>query len=283
LDRITLKSYAKINIGLNIIKKREDGYHQIVTLLQQIDLHDEITFEKSGKEITITITDSDVPAGPDNLILRAFDLVRERFKIDEGLRVHLKKTIPVGSGLGGGSSNAAATLVAANIMWKLNLSITELENIAATIGSDVPFFIRGGTMLATGRGEILTPVKIEKDWLALVVSPQIHISTKWAYSRSKIALTKDENFTKFKLLFKRFDPQYLRFNIKNDFEEVVFKRHPLLLTIKEKLYEKGAFYASLSGSGSSVYGLFNQSDKAEEAVEFFSIEQRMKSFLCRPM
>ncbi len=283
MEFISLASYAKINLGLLILSKRKDGYHNIATVFQQIDLHDDITLRKIPDVIRIISTDPTLPLDRNNLVYRAFELVQSKLGFKGGIEIRIEKRIPMGSGLGGGSSNAAATLVGVNRLWGEKLSLSELEEMAAEIGLDVPFFITGGTALGQGRGEILTPLKWSNDWWVVLVYPGIEVSTSWAYRKAKIILTKEEKFTKFRSVFKKYDPHALRQILENDLEGVVFRRHPVLRIIKEAMYKRDAFYASMSGSGSSIYGLFLRREQAEVAQAFFSIKQGMTTFLCRPI
>ena len=283
MSHLCLLSYAKINLGLRLLRKREDGYHDIATVFQQIDLHDRITFQRTRGPIRITSSHPGLPLTEENLIHRAFTLFQETLGIRGGLEAHVHKQIPVGAGLGGGSSNAAVTLTAANRLWGTKLRPDDLAKIAAQIGSDVPFFLRGGTALGQGRGEILAPLVWLTDYWVVLVYSGIHVSTTWAYRQAKINLTKEEKFTKFRAIFEKKPVHALRKTLKNDLEGVVFRRHPVLRELKEKMYKRDAFYASMSGSGSSVYGLFFHQEDAEKAVNFFSAEEGITVFLCRPM
>jgi 4-diphosphocytidyl-2-C-methyl-D-erythritol kinase len=283
MEYLSLPSYAKINLGLLLLRKREDGYHDLATVYQQIDLYDEMMFQKTPSSIRITSTDTTIPLDETNLVHRAFRLFQERFHLRGGIKIHIRKTIPVGGGLGGGSSNAATALVAVNRLWMKKRSLAELGEMAAEIGSDVPFFLHGGTALGQGRGEILRPLQWSTDWWIVLVYPGIQISTSWAYGQVKITLTKEEKFTKFRTIFEQFSPHTLKENLTNDLEGVVLQRHPILRDLKEQMYKRDAFYASVSGSGSSVYGLFSHREQAEATRTFFSKQQRMKTFLCRPI
>ena len=283
MERVILPSYAKINLGLLLLRKREDGYHDIATIFQQIDLYDTLTFRKVPGTIRIAGDHSRLPVDESNLCHRAFDSFRGQLGIKEGLEIHIQKRIPMGSGLGGGSSNAAVTLLAANQLWGGRLSRTDLEEMAAEIGSDVPFFLLGGTALGRGRGEKLTRLDWDPDWWVLLVCSGIHVSTSWAYGQARIALTKVKKFSNFESILSKNSFHALKAYLSNDLEGVVFRRHPILREIKHELCERGAFYASMSGSGSAVYGLFEHRGHAEEAKTFFSIQLKMTTFLCRPM
>jgi 4-diphosphocytidyl-2-C-methyl-D-erythritol kinase len=282
LEEIKLKSYAKINLGLRLIRRRPDGYHDISTVFQQVDLADTLEFRKTEGEMALQTQGLEVPSA-DNLIFRAFDLFKRKTGIRGGLNARLHKTSPVGSGLGGGSSNAAAALVAANILWNKGLDREKLAVLAASIGSDVPFFIYGGTALGEGRGEILTPVRWNADFWVILACPDVPVSTAWAYQQVSLGLTKSEKLTNFSAILGNCVPRNFRDTFVNEFEGVVFKKHPDFKTIKDALYDAGAFYASMSGSGSSLYGLFSHRDEAERILPFFSEKSGCRTFLTRPV
>jgi 4-diphosphocytidyl-2-C-methyl-D-erythritol kinase len=283
LDELSLPSYAKINLGLTLLRKREDGYHDIETIFQQIDLHDMLFFKKTPSDIRIVSKGFPVPSDKNNLAYKAFELFRINQGIDEGIEIHIEKTIPVGGGLGGGSSNAAATLLAANHLWKTNLTFKKLEVIAAEIGSDVPFFIRGGTAIGKGRGEKLKPIQLPDNYWIVLICPCIELSTSWAYQHSKITLTKNKKITKLNSIFENQAPHAYDVSLENDLEGVVFQRHPILKELKEQLYQRGAFYASMSGSGSTILGLFSEKKRAEAESKFFHIQKKLPVFLCKPI
>jgi 4-diphosphocytidyl-2-C-methyl-D-erythritol kinase len=283
LDAITLQSRAKINLGLKLIRKRTDGYHDIATIFQEIDLADTLVFRKIDDGIVIRSEGHAVPTDKTNLVCRAFDFFKGKTGIRGGLEVLIQKSIPLGAGLGGGSSNAAATLKAVNSLWNNGLSTGELAAMAAFIGSDVPFFLYGGTALGEGRGEILTPIIWEAGFWVVLVCPEVSVSTAWAYSRVKLDLTKSEKLTNFKAILGNCAPQNFREYLINDFEAVVFPKHPELSAIKDGLYRQGAFFASMSGSGSSLYGFFNHRDDAEKVLRFFSGKGGCRAFLAKPV
>ncbi|MBN2030246.1 4-(cytidine 5'-diphospho)-2-C-methyl-D-erythritol kinase [bacterium] len=283
MKSLSFRSFAKINIGLWILSHRKDGYHNITTVYQQIDLHDVITFQKRSTDIRITSTNPSMPLDKNNLVFKAFQLFQEKIDIQEGLEIHIEKNIPMGGGLGGGSSNAAATLQAANHLWNDPLDKDELNAMAVNIGSDVPFFLKGGTVFGQGRGDLLTPLNWTTDYWIVLACPTFGVSTSWAYKQSKIALTKEEKFTKLMSILERFSPHTLKDNFQNELESVVFRRHPILREIKELMYQRDAFYAGMSGSGSSIYGLFFQQKTAVLAKTFFSIQKGLTTYLCKPI
>ncbi len=281
MHRLSLPSYAKINLGLTIKGKRPDGFHEIETILQQISLKDEIEISTLPHNDTeFTCSDGSLPTDDDNLCVRAAQVLRKKTHCQLGAKIALTKNIPFGAGLGGGSSNAAAVLLALNKLWDLDLRRSELEEIAACIGSDVPFFIEGGTALAVGRGERLETLPgLLENKVILVAVPDIRISTQWAYSQANLILTKKKKYitlTSFK--GRNINKLNLFASTSNDFEEIVFPAHRKLGELKRRIGEK-AEYASLSGSGSAVYGIFND----EEAAKNFQSAalSQVKTFVTR--
>jgi 4-diphosphocytidyl-2-C-methyl-D-erythritol kinase len=246
---------AKINIGLRISGRRDDGFHNIETLMVPIKLADalEITPATDGQS---GFTLSGIPLGGDieaNLCVKAFRLMQKRYKLPE-TKIHLHKVIPVGAGLGGGSSDAAFTLKLLNRLYMLKICNQELKDIATELGSDCPFFIENAPSLATGRGELLNIVNLNlKKFSILLVKPQVSVSTAWAYNQVKPdgnKLTKGAKIPS--------DPTEWNDLLINDFEQPVFKAYPEIAVIKKNLLEMGAMYAAMSGSGSAVFGLFDQ-------------------------
>lgn len=244
---------AKINIGLHVIGRRADGYHNIETVFYPFNLYDIIEINDSdGEETSLEITGIDLPVTRDNLCLKAFNLLNERFKLPP-IHIHLHKQIPFGAGLGGGSSDASAILKALNTKFKLNLSSDELNVYAAKIGSDCPFFLHDGPMYAEGVGTKLSSVGLAlSDKFIFMIKPDVFVSTVEAYERVRvhkpIADLRD---------IIQLPVQEWKYNLYNDFEEGLFIKYPIIREIKLALYEKGALYASMTGSGSAVYGIFD--------------------------
>lgn len=252
---MNFRAYAKINIGLRILGKRTDGYHNIETVFHQIDLYDELSLEPA-ETVRLTTTSSEVPSDSTNLCLRAVQLFREHTGHREGIDIRLVKRIPVGAGLGGGSSDAAAVLVALNKLWKMGMQARELESLAARLGSDVPFFVQGGTAAGTSRGEVLDQFNVSVPYWILTVTPPIHISTAWAYSKVQSEAKTDAAPLRTLVENNMTEPGKLHAGIRNDFEELVFQSHPEIRHLKDKLERVGAIFAQLSGSGSSVFSFF---------------------------
>ena len=255
---LTLPAHAKINIGLRIIGRRDDGYHLIHTLFQEIDFGDQLTLdEQTGGEITLEVhgpAADGVPEDNGNLCRQAADLLKQHAEPGRGVHIRLEKHIPIGAGLGGGSSDAAAVLRGLNELWETELSTEELEQLAAQLGADIPFFIRGGLQLGEGIGEQLTPLERKLPYTIVLVIPPLSIDTAWAYQH----VDNQEHNSQVPHLdhLIHLDPVPWK-AFRNDFEEVVFQQHGQLAEIKAEILEAGAIYAGLSGSGSAVYGFFD--------------------------
>ena len=244
---------AKINIGLNIIAKRPDGYHDLQTIFYPFALYDIIEINAVETPTTLTITGIDLQADESNLCLKAYRLLSANYELPE-VAIHLHKQIPFGAGLGGGSSDAAVVLKMLNEKFQLNLIDAQLENFAAALGADCPFFIRNTAMYGTGTGTELYNIDLDlSDKFIVLIKPDIHISTREAYAGISPAPPEQELRDLIKLPI-----QDWKFYIKNDFESGLFELYPIIREIKLALYEHGALYASMSGSGSSVYGIFDQ-------------------------
>ena len=250
---ITLEARAKINIGLKIIGKRDDGFHNIETTLTTINLADIITFEEKGQEIEVVATGLDIPSDK-NLCYIAARLFIENFNVKKGVRINLTKNIPIGSGLGGGSSDAACVLKGLNKLYDLNIPEQSLFEISRKIGSDVPFFIKGGAAYARGKGDELKYFKLPK--MSLVIYwPGYPVLTKWAYEEYDKSLLTPPSETDIIIEAQKGKNKKARpiFELVNDFEKVVFKKHPDLLDVKTHLLATGAYVVTLSGSGSCIF------------------------------
>lgn len=259
MSRRIIKAPAKINIGLNIVAKRDDGFHNLETLFYPIyDLYDELIFDDSDQ------FKFDSELSFDNIIIKAVKLLEQHTSRNFPIKISLKKNIPIGAGLGGGSSDAAAVLITINEIFELNLSNNKLGAIALELGSDVPFFLKGKPAVGKSRGESLTNVDLNISYPILLVNPGIHVSTKEAFTKINPSAA-ELNYNE---IVKIPVQNYLNF-IVNDFEQSVFKMHPEIEEIKESLYSAGAMFALMSGSGSTVYGIFEDIDIAKSAAEQF--------------
>jgi len=271
---LVLKAPAKINWTLYVLDKRKDGYHNILSLMQCIELYDTLTFE--GSDSVEVITDIQVPV-EQNLVYKSAQLLNDRFGIKRGVRIRLDKEIPSGAGLGGGSSDAAYTLIGLNKVWDLGLGKDELKLLGSEIGSDVPFFFDCPIALVEGRGDIVKPLEIDNQYALLLLKPLVSISTAWAYeqlTKATAELTKTEDkFNNIQLIYNALrsgDVSLIKSKANNDFEDLAMKKYPVIKELKEKLLDAGALMAIMSGSGSTVFGLFEDRDKAASASKQFS-------------
>lgn len=250
---------CKINLGLNITGKRNDGYHNLETVFYPIDFFDALEIISSQSEHEFTVSGIPIEGDKDNLCIKAYDLLKKDFPQLPVIKIHLHKAIPTGAGLGGGSSDAAFSLKILNEKFSLSLTNEQLKSYALQLGSDGPFFLYNKPCLATGRGEQLEPVNIDlSSYKILLVNPGIHINTSWAFSKIKITSPQKSIKEIITQPVEIWEHQLL-----NDFEKPVFENYPEIKKIKETLYNCGAIYASLSGSGSTVYGIFNKRDSTE--------------------
>jgi len=245
---------CKINLGLHIVRKREDGFHDLETVFYPIPICDALEIVLAGeKETTIHITGIAIDNAADNICVKAYNLLKKDFALPT-VTIHLHKTIPVGAGLGGGSADGAFTLSLLNKKFNLNLSEEALITYALQLGSDCPFFIKNIPCFATQRGEVLTPIKLDLSaYKIVVICPGIHINTGWAFSKITPLANRQSVSEIIEQPLKNWKGALV-----NDFEEAIFDQYPAIRNIKELLYEQGAIYASMSGSGSSVYGIFEK-------------------------
>ena len=258
---VELQSSAKINLALDVLGERDDGYHDIDTIMQEIDLFDVITIEPGRGGFVLTCDNPDLPLDEDNLVYRAWDLLREK-TTNDSVNINIKKRIPIAAGLAGGSSNAASTLIGLNKLWDLELSTRELEQIAESIGSDVPFFIQGGTQRARGRGEILQPLTGYRGRFVLLVNIGQPISSRYVYEHVKVngSLQMDEL-----VRYMDADSPKAYSLMQNQLETVSFEAIPRLKEIKNEILQLGANVALMSGSGPTVFGLFESKEPALQA------------------
>ena len=262
---LRMPSHAKINLGLYVLGKRPDGYHDIWTIFQELEFHDVLYFTKRDAPLTLTTNHPTLPVGDENLVCRAARAFAQKTGCPTQLAIHLEKQIPLGAGLGGGSSNAAAALCGLNQLFQVGASREELAALGATLGSDVPFFLHGGTAIGTGRGEQIEPLPDLPPCWILLINPRIHVSSAWAYKNINLKLT---NFpTKNNVFSQQHNAvtDALR-TLENMLEEPVISHYPIIASIKNRLLEEGAEWASMSGSGSTVFGVFKEKELAEQAL-----------------
>ena len=252
-----VKSYAKLNLGLRVLNKRPDNYHNLNSIFVQINLYDTLTFIQSNK-FSIECNNTNVPINTTNTIHKAFSILNKNYKMNTQFKIKLDKSIPLESGLGGGSSNAATTLITLNQLNNLKLNKKELIAIAKQIGSDVPFFIEGGIKQIQGVGDIINnySAPILSTLTFILIFPKFSISTPWAYKKLKKTLHNHIDSNKFPALDEYVDWKLFD----NDFEKVVGSAYPEIFEIKEVLLNNGALYSGLSGSGSTMFGVYNNKE-----------------------
>jgi len=258
-------SPAKVNLSLKIVSKRSDGYHNLVSVVDIISLCDVVhVTEYTGDEIVLGDNRGQLPKGPGNTIFRAIRLLKERYKVRRSVEVFIEKNIPICGGLGGGSSNAATVLKELARLWALPAETGDLLDIGRQIGADVPLFIHGRSCVMRGIGDRISPVELPSLWYVLVY-PGVGLSTAEIYKGLGIVLTKDENEGKF--VGNLSAAKDIADIMENDLERVAFLRCPNIQTIKERLLDVGALGSLMSGSGSTVFGVFEQEAAAQEAFK----------------
>ncbi|MGL5378677.1 4-(cytidine 5'-diphospho)-2-C-methyl-D-erythritol kinase [Clostridium sp.] len=264
-----IKAYAKINISLDIVgKRKEDGYHLLRMIMQNIDLYDEINIEKQKKGIDIKCNKAYVPTDERNLAYKAAKLFKDTYNIEEGVYINIKKNIPVAAGLAGGSTDGAAVLKAMNDMFNVNASDDELMTLGLKLGADIPYCIKGGTALCEGVGEVVTSLEPFKDKIVVLVKPPFGVSTKAVYQ--EFDLSKAINHPKNEELIqamKNDDLNFVANNMKNLLENVTLRKHKLIIGIKEEMKTLGALGAMMSGSGPTVFAFFDDMLKAQRCFE----------------
>lgn len=264
-----IKAYAKINISLDIVGKREsDGYHLLKMIMQNIDLYDEISIEKQKEGITISCNKNYVPTDSRNLAYKAASLFKETYNIDDGVHIDIVKNIPVSAGLAGGSTDAAAVLKLMNKIFEVNASDEELMNIGLKLGADIPYCINGGTALCEGIGEKITTLQPFKNKILVLVKPSFGVSTKEVYKSFNLDRVRVHPKTDSLIeAMENDDLYYVANNMKNLLENVTLRKHNILIKIKEEMNRYGAVGSMMSGSGPSVFAFFDDMLKAQRCYE----------------
>ncbi|MBI4489238.1 MAG: 4-(cytidine 5'-diphospho)-2-C-methyl-D-erythritol kinase [Deltaproteobacteria bacterium] len=285
-----IRAPAKVNLYLRIVGKRRDGYHLLDTIMVPVSLYDEIeiTRPKMGKgggmgkgSLTVTCDHPQVPRGRKNLAYQAASLLLGHKGIRDPVRIHIQKRIPVGGGLGGGSSDAAATLHGLNRLFRLGSGRSEILSLGASLGADVPFFIYGHPARARGIGEKLEPLPVFPRLWMVILYPGFPVSTRWVYQNLVFKLTKPiENI---RINFSCEHPKKLRRLLVNDLERVTIRRYPRIAFLKERLLQEGATGALMSGSGSSVFGIFTAGQRARKAFFRLRKEEGVQAYLVRSL
>lgn len=285
MKQVKLKAYAKINLGLDVLRKREDGYHEVRMIMQTVRLFDRLTMTKIRKNhIYLETNLTFLPTDERNIVYRAVKMIKEDFGITDGLRIELDKKIPVCAGMAGGSTDAAAALVGMNKLFQLKLSEKQLMEYGVKLGADVPYCIMKGTALSEGIGEKLSRLSPMPDCYILIVKPNINVSTKFVYENLNLpALESHPDIDLLIQAIEKKDLHTLASNLGNVLESVTVKRHPVIEEIKQAMVAKGALGALMSGSGPTVFGLFDSEEKVREAYkEMRKIPAARQVFITEP-
>jgi 4-diphosphocytidyl-2-C-methyl-D-erythritol kinase len=270
-----VKAYGKINISLDIVGKREDGYHLLKMIMQNVDLYDAMSFEKCSKGINISCNKPYIPTDERNLVYKAAKLFMDTYDINEGVNIHLKKNIPVAAGMAGGSADAAAVFRALREVFKIDVNNNELMNLGVQIGADVPYCIMGGTALCEGIGDIITPLKPFKNHILVLVKPNFGVSTKEVYK--SLDISKIFKHPDTESLIKAMEEERLEAvcgSMKNLLENVTLRKYPVLKRIKEDMIKMGAMGSMMSGSGPTIFAFFDDMLKAQRCYEKFKTQYK---------
>lgn len=268
MDEYRVKAHAKINLGLDVVRRLPDGYHQVKMVMQSVGLRDELTFEEAGSGITITADTAELPTGEDNLIHKAARLMLDKYGISSGLRVHLRKNIPIAAGMAGGSTDAAAVMKGINHIFHLGLTPAQLMEDGLSIGADVPYCILGGTALAEGIGENLTPLPPMPPCHILIDKPDISVSTKYVYTHLDAqGIRNHPDIDGMTEAIRAGSLPGITERMENVLETVTVPAHPVIDTIKQQMMRLGAAGSLMSGSGPTVFGIFRDMAQAQTALE----------------
>lgn len=266
MKAFTLKAMAKVNLGLDVVRRMESGYHEVRMIMQTVDLYDELTFERTREGICLETDNRELPTDERNLVIRTVKRVMQEHAFLGGVKITLKKRIPMAAGMAGGSSDAAATFHGLNRLFSLGMGMEEMKKLAVQIGADVPYCLVGGTMRAEGIGEILTPLPDVPDAYLAVVKPDFAVSTKYVYENLHVE-TRDRHpdIDGVEAAIRRGDLYGMCVHMENILETVVEKEYPVIAQIKGKLMENEAVGVLMSGSGPTVFGIFKDREAAERA------------------
>lgn len=259
MEKLELKGYAKINLGLDVVRRLENGYHEVKMIMQTVSLHDEITLTKKKEHgIDVEVNKTELSNKEDNLVYKAAELMIKEYNIDCGVFVKLKKNIPIAAGLAGGSTDAAAVFRGMNEMFNLNLSIDELQKQAVKLGADIPYCITGGTYLSEGIGEKLTVLNNTPQCYVLLAKPSISVSTKWVYENLHVdEIKRHPDIDLIRSAIEQNDLNKMCSNLENILENVTVNKYPVITEIKKIMNDCGAITSLMSGSGPTVFAIFN--------------------------
>lgn len=273
MDSYQIKAFAKINLGLDVVRKLENGYHEVKMVMQTVGIYDELTLTRTQEGITVTTDHKELPTDDNNLIYKAAKIMMEEYHIPSGIHIHLKKNIPVAAGMAGGSTDAAATFKGINRMFELDCTLEELMRLGVRVGADVPYCVLGGTALAEGIGEKLTSLNPAPDCYVLVVKPDISVSTKEVYEHLDAeGITQHPDIDGMVEAIWEESLQGILDRMGNVLENVTVEKYPVIDLLKRRLRELGALNSLMSGSGPTVFGIFINERIAREAFEQMKAE-----------
>lgn len=263
------KAYAKVNLGLDVLRRRPDGYHELKMIMQTVDICDDLTFERKKEPgVLLRIEGADLPADKDNLVCRAAALLMEEKRIHEGVSITLKKRIPIAAGMAGGSADAAATMRGLNALFEMGYSTEKLRKLGVKLGADIPYCILGGTMLSEGIGEVLTPLAPPPECCLVVAKPDIDVSTAFVYRNLKAdSLPFHPDIDGMARALEAGDLQGITDRMENVLETVTVREYPIIDRIKGRMWELGAENALMSGSGPTVFGIYKDRETAKKAAD----------------
>ena len=279
---VTVEANAKINLTLDILGKRPDGFHEVAMVMQTIGLHDTLVMEKTERDIELSINVPWLKADEKNLAWRAAELIRQEYGLEGGVRIELTKRIPVAAGLAGGSADAAAVLKGMNDLYGLQLDEEKLCELGARLGSDIPFCIMGGTMLATGRGEVLTRLSDMPETWVVLAKPRISVSTAWAYQNyDEQGAERHPDNEAIRQAITRGNRKAVAGLLCNVLESVTIKKYDVIAEYKQMMLDKGAMASMMSGSGPTVFGLAKSREQAESIADVLRQETNADVFVTR--
>lgn len=278
MEKRNYRARAKINLALDVCRRLDNGYHEVKMVMQTVDIYDDLEFKmRNDPDIILSVSSKDYLGDlENNLIFRAAKLMKQQYNIQHGVEIKLKKRIPVAAGMAGGSTDAAATMLAMNEMYELGLSREQLMEMAVRLGADVPFCIMGGTALAEGIGEKLSPLPAPPKAVLLIVKPPIMVSTQWVYQHLQLdAMMHHPDIDGMVEALKQGNLKGITDRMENVMETVTEKEHPIITDIKKMMRGNGAMNAVMSGSGPSIFGVFMEEDAARAAAVY--VDQTLKT------
>lgn len=268
MEIFSLKAYAKINLGLDVLRRLDNGYHEVKMIMQTVGIYDELTFTPKDEGIVITTDNGELPTDDGNLIYKAAKMMMDKYNVEKGIHIHLQKNIPIAAGMAGGSTDAAAAFRGVNRMFGLGASEEELKQMAVKVGADVPYCLMGGTALSEGIGEVLSLLPATPQCFVLIAKPDINVSTKFVYENLHANELKEHpDIDGMVEAIKSGSLEGVITRLGNVLETVTVKKYPIIEQIKENIHENGALGVLMSGSGPTVFGLFEDKNKATMALE----------------